>query len=73
MPIPPPKKKLPPPKRHDYPRHEPRQNGLRFQPNMLFESVDEINKWIKIAYPGQDVKLISSWKVERYACQIEKP
>jgi hypothetical protein len=72
--LPPPKKKpLPylPPKRHDYVRKEPRQNGLRFQPNQLFESRDEIENWIKFSYPGKTVKIISTWEVKSLACQIE--
>jgi len=49
----------------------PPQNGLRFQPNRLFESVEEIEKWIKFSYPGKTVKLIRSWSVQSLACQIE--
>jgi len=73
MPPPPKNKPTLPPKRHDYARAEPRQNGLRFQPNQLFESVEEIKTWIKITYPGQTVKLIDFWETKRYACIIEKP
>jgi hypothetical protein len=73
MPLPPPKKKASalPPRRHDYVRKEPRQNGIRFQPNQLFESRDEIEKWIKFSYPGKTVKIINTWEVKSIACQIE--
>ena len=72
MPPPPPKaKSLPPPKRHDYERAEPRQNGLRFQPNRLFESLEELNDWIGFAYKGKKVKIIKTWPVTNLACRIE--
>ena len=67
MPPPKPKPKSPIPK----PGHK--QNGLRYQPNQLFESIDEIMTWIKFSYPGKDVKIISYWSVSRIACQIEVP
>jgi len=73
MPIPPPKKKpMPiPPKRHDYTRKEPRQNGLRFQPNRTFESIEEIKTWAAFTYPKKKVSIISTWETTSISCQIE--
>jgi hypothetical protein len=74
--LPPPRKLVPsqPPKRHDYERKEPRQNGLRFQPNQLFESVKELDNWISITYGANahKVRVIKTWAVTRLACIIEK-
>ena len=66
-----PAQKVPP--RNLPPDHPNRQKGLRYQPNQLFESVEEIQSWIKLRYTKQDqtVRIIKTWEVKRVACQIE--
>ena len=64
MPPPPPKKKSSaPPKKAS--------NGLRFQPNRDFDSMQELESWIQFTYQGK-AKLVKTWETKVIRCIIEK-
>ena len=49
------------------------RNALKLSPNILFDSLEEINKWIQTSYPGQDIKLLKTFPVTKIRCEIEIP
>lgn len=68
MPLPPPKKKLPPPRA----KAATGQYEV-LQPNPQWDSIEEMNKWIKdnLSKKGSvRVEVLKTWRVSKIACQV---
>ena len=42
---------------------------VQFQPNRMFDSIAEMESWVKNNYPG--ARILQYWKCERIGCKIE--